>query len=869
MNNRYLRWAIINLGLLFAGSLSALEIDYYLPQAANYDAQIATPKSVLGFEVGEWHVRPEQIERYLITLAKLSPRVNLKVIGYTHEKRPLFHVYISSPENLARLESIREQHLAEPLNSQIPIVSWMGYSVHGNEASGSNASLLLAYHLAASTAEETLAQLRDQIIIIDPMLNPDGLARFAHWVNSYKSQTLNVDPQHIEHNESWPNGRTNHYWFDLNRDWLLLQHPESEARVAEFHRWRPNLLTDFHEMGTDSTYFFQPGVPSRQNPLTPQANFDMTATIAKHHAAALDGIGSLYYSKEDFDDFYYGKGSTYPDIHGTVGILFEQASARGHAQESDHGKLTLPFAIRNHLTTSLSTLQAAQLNQQSLKQMQQDFRLESKTLGDKDRNRALILSSSDNYRLAEVKRILSGHRIEFFPLSKAVTIEKRKFQPERSLIIPLQQAQYRLIVALFETRTEFPDKVFYDVSAWNLALALDLDYTFVDRSDFSLSLMDKSSREQSDIDASSTQGFSTSSVALAIDWADLGAARLLSEIHQAKFRVQTVTQPTRLQTHNGPRDLTLGSLILPLNNQPQNRQQILEWIAPQLVALGISAIEISSGLAVSGVDMGSPSLPVVAPVKPLLVIGNGFSSYAAGEIWHLLDQRLAQPLTMMNLAQLAKLTKIDYTHIILVDGKPEFDQAITVKIEAWVKAGGVLLAHSGSAEWLLKQGWTSSEVKKFDKPVDTRSDYADKGQIDAEHHVGGAITETEIDISHPLGFGLSDKSLAVFKRNSLVFSEAKEAFVSIARFNDKPLVSGYLSSANQQHLVDGTSLLVQALGKGRLIAFTDDPVFRGYWLGTARVFINALYFGPLIEAPVKRKEDKKEPEAVKKTNSEA
>jgi len=593
-------------------------------------------------------------------------------------------------------------------------------------------------------------------------------------------------------------------------------------------------------------------VHSRQNPLTPEANFKMTATIAEYHAKALDDIGSLYYSKENFDDFYYGKGSTYPDVHGTVGILFEQGSARGHLQATRYGELSFPFAIRNHLTTSLSTIEAAQNNQAGLKAMQRQFHLETEQLAKDDRLRAVVLGSHDPYRLDQLATILRFHQIEFYPLAKSVTVKSQRFTPGQSIIVPLRQSQYRLIKAMFETRTQFKDKVFYDVSAWNLAMAMDLNYAFISRSDFSHDLFAKKTTP------SQPAAISEQALALAFDWNDFNSARLLSEMQQFGLRVQTVTKPTQLTTQSGVTELSLGSLILPLNNQPEARAEIIKWLTPKLSQLAIPPKEIHSGLAINGVDMGSPSIPVLKPVKPLLLIGDDFSSYATGEIWHLLDQRLKQPVTMMTAKQVAKLGSLDYTHLILAGGKPKLEDELVEKIAAWVKQGGVIIAHSGSAKWLLEQGWTSSEVKAFDKPIDTQIAYSEKDQTDAEHHIGGAIVGATIDTSHPLGFGLDNTYLPVFKRDRTVFTEAKEAFVSIARFHDKPLASGYVSKANQSHIAGETSILVQRMGKGRLVAFSDNPVFRGYWLGTAKVFTNALYFSPIVEAPEKTKPDNKE-----------
>ncbi|MBT8296648.1 MAG: zinc carboxypeptidase, partial [Gramella sp.] len=308
-------------------------MDYYLPADLTYNPAIPTPQEIIGFVPGEWHVSHDRLLMYMHKLADASPRINIENRGFTYEGRPLVLLTVSSEENLANIEEIRKQHISlveknsENLNvEEMPVVINQGFSIHGNEPSGSNAALLYAYYLAAAQGEEIDKILDNTIILLDPSFNPDGLQRFAYWANTNKSKNINPDPQDREYSEIWPGGRTNHYWFDMNRDWLPVQLPESQARIATFHKWYPNILTDHHEMGSNSTFFFQPGIPSRTHPLTPQLNQDLTREIGTYHAEALEEIGSLYYTEENYDDFYYGKGSTFPDINGSVGILFEQGS---------------------------------------------------------------------------------------------------------------------------------------------------------------------------------------------------------------------------------------------------------------------------------------------------------------------------------------------------------------------------------------------------------------------------------------------------------------------------------------------------------------------------------------------------------------
>jgi len=368
--------------LVFAFLILSIEISaqdvpltYYLPDI-KYDSSIPTPKQFLGYQIGDWHISHDQLNHYLRAIDKSSERAVIEDYARSHEGRPLFAMVFSSEKNMSNLEEIkkdRQKIYNNRSSKERPLVIYQGYSIHGNESSGANAAALMAYYMAAGQSAE-LDKLRSEaIIIIDPCFNPDGLHRFSTWANSHKSKTLVADPHSREFHEVWPGGRTNHYWFDLNRDWLPAVHPESQGRLAKFHEWKPNILTDHHEMGSHNTYFFQPGIPSRTNPITPAKNQDLTYKIAAFHAAQLDEIGSLYYSQESFDDFYYGKGSTYPDVNGCIGILFEQASARGHLRETENGLLSFPFTIRNQVATSLSTQKAGMSLKSELIDFQDNF----------------------------------------------------------------------------------------------------------------------------------------------------------------------------------------------------------------------------------------------------------------------------------------------------------------------------------------------------------------------------------------------------------------------------------------------------------------------------------------------------------------
>ena len=367
--------------LVFLFSVTSLfGQDYFTERYQPFDTTIPAPKDFLEYEIGSQHTRHDQIISYLEQIASLSSQAKIVYYGKTHEGRKLPLLIISSQENLSQLETIQKAHLAyaqgriseEP---NIPLIINLAYNVHGNEPSSSEAALLAAYTLSASQEDQIKSFRENAIIFIDPTINPDGRDRHTQWANMYKGTPLVADPMDAEHNEAWPRGRTNHYWFDLNRDWLLAINPESQGKLAWYHQWYPNVVTDFHEMGSQSTYFFEPMKPNGSlDPIMPKDNYvKLNDLFATYFAKGLDSIGSLYFTKEAFDGTYPGYGSSYPDLQGGLGLLFEQASSRGLKQKTKYGYITFPFTIRNQFISSIATVQAAVENKRLLRKYQQDF----------------------------------------------------------------------------------------------------------------------------------------------------------------------------------------------------------------------------------------------------------------------------------------------------------------------------------------------------------------------------------------------------------------------------------------------------------------------------------------------------------------
>ena len=400
---------------------------------------------------------------------------------------------------------------------------WNGFSVHGDEASGANASVLYAYHLAAGHSESINKILEDSVIIIDPTINPDGYDRFVNDVNSMRGIIDTIDENDASHQQAKPDGRTNHYWFDLNRDWLLLSQVESRARIKQFHKWQPHVLDDHHEMGSENTFFFQPGVPERTNPLIPEKNIELTNELGKFHAQTLMEKGASFYTKESFDDFYPGKGSTYPDLQGSVGILFEQASAIGGVLETKEGMRYLTEAIDNQFRTALSTLKGAYAIKAQLLQYKQDFFKDALSQSQKQGFKGYVFDFENDFLKAQkFVDFMEHHNIKVLSLENKLTINKKSFNTKTSLYIPLNQPQFTLIKSLLNTQKKFKDNTFYDVSSWNIAMAWGLSYEKVKANPATTEI------NWQDFNGLKNKQYSKDTLAFAFNWDNGNAAAALN-----------------------------------------------------------------------------------------------------------------------------------------------------------------------------------------------------------------------------------------------------------------------------------------------------------------------------------------------------
>jgi hypothetical protein len=814
----------------FTMSAQKVDLSYYLPNE-RYNSEIPTPKEIIGHEVGEWHVTHDKLVMYMRALAKASERITIEERGKTYEDRPLLLLTITSPNNHKNLEEIRKKHIDATNDTSVstdnPVVVYQGFSIHGNEPSGSNAALAVAYYLAASVSSETQNLLDNTVILFDPSFNPDGLQRFAYWANVNKSKNINPDPNDREYNEIWPRGRTNHYQFDMNRDWLPVQLPESKARIATFHKWLPNILTDHHEMGSNSSFFFQPGIPSRTNPLTPQMNQDLTKEIATYHAKALDNIGSLYYSEESFDDFYYGKGSTFPDINGGIGILFEQGSSRGHAQETDNGILTFPFTIRNQVTAAFSTLEAAKSMRDKLLKYQQDFYEESRNTGS---NKAIVFGdekdAAKTYHLAEV---LKRHQVKIHDLKSDFTANGKNFKKGYSYVVPMNQKNQRLVKAMFDVRTTFKDSLFYDVSAWTFNHAFGVDYA----ENISLS---KAGEEIDKLEMPTAGVSFKSNYGYLMPWNEYYAPKALNAILQKGLRAKVSMKNFK----NGGKSYDYGTIFIPVQNQKIFDDEMYNFLSIIAKESATKIYGVTTGLN-DGIDLGSNNFRAITAPKVAMLVGDGVAGNDSGEIWHLFDQRFDMHLTRLDTRYFNRVDIAKYTHIIIPSSGLE--KAAVEKLKTWVRNGGVLVGYKNTARWLSSNNMISLNFERTKRDSIKGVSFEERSLQSGAQVIGGAIFEANIDRSHPVNFGYKNDKLALFRNSTMFLKADKNSYNNPIQYTSKPLLSGYISKENAKVIPNTVPFKVQRFGRGRVAVFTDNTNFRAFWYGTNKLLMNTIFFG--------------------------
>ena len=860
MTRRFLAPFAVFTALAWASSPALAEpVSYFQVDGVTYDEGVPAFEERAGYEIGERPVRFSDMITYLREIAEGSDRISVETIGYSHERRPILTFTVTSPDNHANLDAIRQTHLerleGNAAADAAPMVLWINFGVHGAETSSMDAAIPLLYHFAAAQGSEVEAQLEDSVMIFTVVFNPDGHARRIDHVETFWSYADNTDLNDAAHT-MWIEARTNHYWFDLNRQWLLLTQPESQAWIEHWHKWKPMVSADYHEMGSSSPYYFHPGEELRRNPLIPERARQLTQAIGERHAQFLDSEARLYWTEEGFDNFYIGKGSTYPQINGSLGILFEAGAARGGAVETERGLVETADNVRTQFRTALTTIQGSLDLREEITAYQRDFFAQNASQAERGgRSGWVFTAQGDPERAARFVRLLGMHDIEVTALSEDLTVAGRTYPAGRSFYVPTAQTNNRMIRGIFERFTEFDENVFYDVSGWTLPLAYDLEYAEVRSGMF----RSAPAGEPADGAFESAPAPDEAPYGYVFDWSHTYAPRALNRILAADLMARAGMEESAVTTTRGDVELGRGAVFVPLARQDASREDIHAIMETIAAEDGVPVHAATSGLTpVTGRDLGaSRTFRALEAPRVVLAYDGGLSRYDVGEVWWTLDYRHRMPVTLVHKDDLSGLDWREYTHLVLVGGDASLETGLTDAVRDWISAGGTLIATRDAALWaqgaILSRETEDAADGGDEDAADSapeRLDFADMSVRDAEHVIGGAIFAADLDTSHPLGFGFADRDLPVHRNESftLMRPDGDPYAVPVQYVND-PLLTGYASERRLGEIAGTPSVVAERMGRGAVVLMADNPVFRGTYPGTEKLLMNAIFFSGLIDRP--------------------
>ncbi|MEZ4811441.1 MAG: M14 family metallopeptidase [Allomuricauda sp.] len=794
--------------------------------------QLKSPSEFLGYELGTEFTRHHEVVDYYEYLAKEAPdRVKLKVYGQTNERRPLLLVFVSSPNNISNLENIRQEHIKDTQdggNSSKAIV-WLSYNVHGNESVSTEASMKTIYALLTNKS----SYLENTVVIIDPCINPDGRDRYSNWYNQYKNSPYQVDPNSKEHHEGWWNGRSNHYMFDLNRDWAWLTQVESQNRIKVFNEWLPHVHVDFHEQGVDEPYYFAPAAEPYHEVIT---NFqrDFQVTLGKNHAKYFDANGWFYFTKEVFDLFYPSYGDTYPTYNGAVGMTYEQGGSgvAGLGVITQIGDtLTLKDRIAHHFTTGLSTIE---VSSQNAERLNSEFKKFYKNRNFKYKSYVL---NGDKDKLDALKALLQKHKIEFGAPSNG-TVKGFDYSTrgngsmsttKNSLVVSTDQTKGTLVKVLFEPDAKLSDSLTYDITAWSLPYAYGLDAI--------ASTIPVPANAEEDGPTSAVGNIDPNSYAFITDWNSMKDARFLAELLQEGIRVRKAHLPFSVEGKSFDR----GSLIITKGDN-QYKADFTEILKKASNKFQKEVTSSSTGFVDSGKDFGSDYVEMITKPNIALLSGGPTSTLRFGEIWHFFEQQLHYPITVIDNDYADKVDLDDY-HILILPGGHYgdfFTEKQLMKLQNWVKQGGKIIAMGGAIEAI--DGEKGFGIKKKEEAKDTinkPTPHEDAQREEIKSAITGAIFKTKVDNTHPLAYGYGTQYFTL-KLGNVNYDYLKTGNAVYLDNNTKP-VAGFAGSEAQKMVGNSLIFGAEQFGRGQVIYMVDNPLFRGFWENGKLFMANALF----------------------------
>lgn len=840
--------------------------------SGDYDPTIPTPESILGYSIGERFTDYRNLEQYIFALAEASDRVFLYQYGTSYQRRPLRVLFFSSPENLTNLRRIKEANLrltdprtitdraAAELMRDVPVIVWLAYNVHGSEASGTEAAILTMYHLAASRDPGLAELLAESVIVLDPVANPDGRERYVQFINSHSQRIPNPDPQSLEHSEPWPRGRTNHYYFDLNRDWAWLTQKETRYRVQLYRRIMPHVYIDFHEMGRESTYFFFPATPPI-HPNYPEEIRVWWQKFGRGNAAALDNHGIPYYTGEVFDLFYPGYGDSWPTLNGAIGMTYEQSGgSTGRAFErNDNHILTLAERARNHFLTGIATIETAHRNKHDLLQyfytywktgISRSHNLEIKSI--------ILTEGTDPNRTADLVNLLLMHGIEVHRLTRERVIRNvRPFFSKHSIqrefkagtyVVNLNQPQSRLAQTLLEPYAELPDTFFFDITAWSLPAAYNVD-AFMSESFITRDL--EQLTEPVIIEGGVT---GHAQYAYLIPWERDKAAAVLWELLQREYVAHFAS---RSFTQQG-RQFLPGTIILYTHRNPSSLHETIRTAARKH---NVVVYATDTGMSEKGIDLGSNHVHPVLKPRIALASNRPTIPNEYGELWFLFDEVYGIPFTPFRTEDLRDIDLSRYDVLILPnDGngtgyRSTIDSVLVEDIRRWVRNGGILITIAGASQFATKDMSGLTTVQRFPRGESDESSahdeqdrrerlkrmgFRERQEYFQRERIAGALFKVHLDLSHPLAFGY-ERDIIAIKRGTHVLQLTANGY-NVGVFSDGNVLSGYAHERLAENVRDTAFLIDYPIGNGRVVMFNENPHFRMFWHGLTKMFLNAILF---------------------------
>jgi hypothetical protein len=817
-------------------------------------AQIQTPQQFLGYPLGEAFTLHADLNRYIQHLASQSPRLKIQEYGKTYEKRSLQVVFVSAPENLAKLDEIRQNNLKHAglleggINGlQLPIV-WLAYTVHGNEPAGTEASMALLHQLATDNSEKVQNWLKDLLIVIDPCQNPDGRERYAHWYQTVQNTQKDVNPDGWEHIEPWARGRFNHYMYDLNRDWAWQTQVETQQRTNLYRQWLPQVHIDVHEMGYEQSYFFGP--PAHPiHPFASKWQREFSETIAQGNKQNFDNRQEPYFTKETYDFFYPSYGDTYPSLHGAIGLTYEQGGIRGGLGIVRSAGDTLYFTkrVQNHWEASQNTIATVLKEKEKLLQNFKQFFQENLQNPDSKYKTYIIKHHNSVGKLRKLVEFLERNYVQVGKAGKTGKFKGYAYHKNQEtdlsleaedLIITAYQPQARLLNVLLEPEAILEDSLTYDLTAWALPYAYGLEAFALKEK---ILPTQKIEAKQLGINANSNSP-SPTAFAYLVPWQDFENVRFLTKAITNGIKIRQAINSFERNKTSYP----AGTLVI-LRSDNKNLKdfdQKLFEVAKQTQQV---VTALPTGAVDKGNDLGSEYYIPLKNPKIGIVGGDGTDATEFGAVWHHFERDLEYPVTVIQHEILSNIDLEKYDVLVLPTGRYN---AHTEKLTEYAKQGGKIIALDNALHFTAYKGTTSAMGQRLMKLQEERTEieqttktlerYEYRERSFLTESTAGAICKIKLDNTHPLAYGLG-KTYYSLRLNQKHYPLLPKGHWNVGVYDEKPLVSGFVGKVMLSKIPNTFAFGVENMGRGKVIYLPETPVFRGFWYNGKMLFANAVF----------------------------